>query len=56
MSKNERKTENIVRKHFNNFLENIIVEEQSSDNLKIKKLLATASKSGNGGGYPEFII
>ena len=56
MSLNERKTENIVRKHFDDFLQDIIVEEQSSDNPKIKKLLATASKSGNGGGYPEFII
>ncbi|MDI9325549.1 MAG: N-6 DNA methylase [Alphaproteobacteria bacterium] len=56
MSLNERKTENIVRRHFDNFLQDIIVEEQSSDNPKIKKLLATASKSGNGGGYPEFII
>jgi type I restriction enzyme M protein len=56
MSLNERKTENIVRKHFDTFPEEIIIEEQSSDNSKIKKLLATASKSGNGSGYPEFII
>lgn len=56
MSVNERKTESIVRKHFEMFLEDIILEEQSSDNPKIKKLLSTASKSGLGGGYPEFII
>lgn len=56
MSKNERKTEAIVRKHFDMFLEDIILEEQSSDNPKIKKLLSTASKSGLGWGFPEFII
>ena len=56
MSKNERKTESIVRKHFDKFLRDIIIEEQSSDNPKIKKLLSAASKSGLGGGYPEFII
>jgi len=56
MSKNERKTESIVRKHFEKFLGDIILEEQSSDNIKIKKLLSTASKSGSGSGFPEFII
>lgn len=56
MSVNERKTESMVRKHFEMFLEDITLEEQSSDNPKIKKLLSTASKSGLGGGYPEFII
>jgi len=56
MSKNERKTEAIVRGHFEKFLEEIILEEQSSDNPKIKKLLSTASKNGLGGGFPEFII
>ena len=56
MSKNERKTESIVRKHFENFSNEIILEEQSSDNPKIKKLLATASKNGLGVGFPEFII
>lgn len=56
MSVNERKTEAMVRKHFEGFEGKIIIEEQSSDNPKIKKLLATASKSGLGGGYPEFII
>lgn len=56
MSINERKTESIVRKHFEVFPEGIIVEEQSSDNPKIKKLLSLASKGGLGGGFPEFII
>ena len=56
MSKNERKTESIVRKHFEKFHDVIIIEEQSSDNPKIKKLLSTASKSGLGTGFPEFII
>lgn len=57
---NERNTENLVRKllleqgYANN--ENIVIEEQSSKNPKINKLLSTASKSGNGKGYPEFII
>ena len=52
---NERKTEAIVRKHFDKF-SNIIIEEQKSDNPKIDKLLRNASKKGNGAGYPEFII
>ena len=53
---NERKTENLVRKHFEGFLADIIFEEQRSDNPKIQKLLSTASKSGTGTGQPDFII
>lgn len=53
---NERKTEIITRNHFNQFLKEIEIEEQSSDNPKIDKLLKTASKGGLGKGYPEFII
>ena len=53
---NERKTEQIVRKHFEQFADAIIIEEQSSDSQKINKLLKTASKKGLGRGYPEFII
>lgn len=34
----------------------IIFEEQSSRNIKIDKLLKNASKSGIGGGRPEFVI
>ncbi len=57
---NERKTEAIVR----SLLEgngysgnsNVVIEEQSSDNPKIDKLLKQASKQGIGQGYPEFII
>lgn len=57
---NERKTEIIVRdylqkqKYYSD--KDIIIEEQQSDNPKIKKLLNTASKKGQGIGYPEFII
>ena len=57
---NERKTENIVRKHliecgyFND--KSIIVEEQKSDFILIEKLLSNASKKGTGKGYPGFII
>lgn len=57
---NERNTENLVRDLLreNGYLsdENILVEEQSSKNPKIDKLLSTASKRGKGKGYPEFII
>jgi len=56
MSRNERKTEDIVRDHFKKYSEMIVIEEQSSDNPKIKKLLSTASKGGTGRGSPEFII
>nr|AYC64069.1 hypothetical protein [Halimeda micronesica] len=56
---NERKTEIIVRNHFYQFLDLIEVEEQKSDNYKLsEKMLSlkTASKTGSGQGYPEFII
>ena len=53
---NERKTEAITRRHFSNFLNQIEIEEQRSDNPKIDKLLKSASKKGGGRGYPEFII
>ena len=52
---NERKTEKIVRSHFEKF-NNIHIEEQASDNAKIGKLLQTASKKGSGKGRPEFLI
>jgi type I restriction-modification system DNA methylase subunit len=57
---NEQKTENLVRtllsqQGYTND-ENIIIEQQSSDNRKIDKLLKNASKSGNGKGFPDFII
>ena len=47
---NERKTEIITRNHFNQYLNDIELEEQSSDNVKIDKLLKNASKKGNGKG------
>lgn len=55
---NERITENIVRKHFqqDEDLQNVIIEEQQSENLKIRKLLKNASKKGTGRGCPEFLI
>lgn len=57
---NERKTEILTRKHLDNlgYYSNklIKVEEQISDNPIIKDCLKKASKSGNGGGKPEFII
>jgi len=53
---NERKTEIITRDHFSKFLDSICIEEQRSDNPKIDKLLKSASKKGDGKGYPEFII
>ena len=53
---NERKTEIIIRKHFEQFQNMIEIEEQSSDNPQIDKLLKTASKKGTGKGRPEFLI
>ncbi len=55
---NERDTEDIVRQHFqqDKLFSSIKVEEQSSSNPKITKLLKNASKKGNSIGKPEFII
>ena len=53
---NERKTENIVRDHFKKYVHEIKIEEQSSDFPRIDKLLKSASKTGIGKGYPDFII
>ena len=52
---NETKTGTIVRSHFVNFGD-IIIEEQSSDDPKINKLLKMASKKGLGKGRPDFFI
>ncbi len=56
----ERITENLVRSMLQDAGyyddKNIIVEEQSSRNVKVDKLLKNASKSGLGKGRPEFII
>lgn len=60
--KNERNTENIVRDELRTLgyydADNDIgVEEQKSNIDAVKRLLKSASKSGQGGsGYPEFII
>jgi type I restriction enzyme M protein len=58
---NERITENLVRDTLRDLGyfedEDIIVEEQKSQNTKIQSLLKSASKTGKGGvGAPEFII
>ncbi len=57
---NERKTENLIRNLLNEngytHKNNIVIEEQASDNPRIDKLLQTASKKGSCKGYPEFII
>jgi hypothetical protein len=53
---NERKAEMIVRNHFSPFFDQVTMEEQRPDNVKINKLLKNASKKGMGQGYPEFII
>ena len=61
-SKNERNTENIVRDElralgYYNPANDISVEEQKSNIDAVKRLLKSASKSGQGGsGYPEFIV
>lgn len=60
MSKNEKITENIVRKKLeavgitpeNGFL----VEEQMTQNALIKKLLPSKTEVGSGKGKPEFLI
>ena len=58
---NERKTEDMVEHRLRNHGyyapdSEIVVEKQQSDIARINKLLANASKSGSGGGKPEFII
>jgi type I restriction enzyme M protein len=55
---NERTTEDIVRQHLKKHgAAGQTVEEQSSDDPKIKRALAKASKTAGGGiGKPEFIV
>jgi type I restriction-modification system DNA methylase subunit len=57
-SSNERTTEEMVRTVFREEAKTgkIILEEQMSDDPKIRKLLELASKSGTGCGKPEFLI
>ncbi|MCD1653563.1 N-6 DNA methylase [Treponema zuelzerae] len=62
MGKSERITENIVREMFrkNGYYEhdnNITIEEQKSEIVKVKNILSKASKNQKGNaGYPEFIV
>lgn len=62
MSKNERKTENVVRTElrrcgFYDPASDIQVEEQKSNIEAVRRLMKSASKSGGGGGgAPEFIV
>ena len=49
-------TDNIVRDYFKQFEKDVIIEQQSSDNIVIDKLLKNASKKGLHKGYPDFII
>lgn len=48
--------DNIVRDFFIEYSDEIIIEQQSSENPIIDKLLKNASKQGEGKGYPDFII
>jgi len=56
---NESKTSNLFRGLLRNkgYFDDkrITVEEQQSDNTKIRKLLKNASKHGEGNGFPDFI-
>ena len=60
MQRNERETENIVRKKLalSGITQEIgfIIDEQKSNNPTISKLLKSASKSGESMGRPEFIV
>ena len=57
MSINERKTEKIVSQFLDkDTYKKVFVELQKSDIPKVSKLLKSASKKGDGRGYPEFII
>ncbi|MFZ3168157.1 MAG: N-6 DNA methylase [Candidatus Methanoperedens sp.] len=55
---NERNTEDIVNDHFKNDekYNDILLEKQKSSIPRVDKILKIASKSGMGGGKPEFII
>lgn len=54
---NERKTEELVRQHLKDHgSKGQILEEQTSDDPRVKRALAKASKSGSGVGKPEFVV
>lgn len=46
--RNEIITDNIVRDFFKQYSDDIVIEQQSSSNPSIDKLLRTASKKGDG--------
>ncbi len=52
----EWKTEEIVREHFKKYPDEFDIEEKSSSNPQVDKLLRTASKRGSGKGFPDFLI
>ena len=62
MSKNERKTENVVREELRRLgyydpASDVQVDEQKSNIESVRRALRSASKSGGGGGgAPEFIV
>ena len=49
-------TDNIVREFFLQYSDDVVIEQQSSENPMIDKLLKNASKKGSGKGYPDFVI
>jgi len=54
---NERTTEELVRSHLKKHAApGQVLEEQTSDDPKIRRALANASKSGEGIGKPEFVL
>ena len=52
----ERKTESVVRRQFDEYGGEVVVEEQDAESPEIAKLLKAASKSGTGPGRPDFIV
>ena len=55
--KREIHTDRIIRDHFISFEgDGVHLHEKGADNPRIDKLLKGASKSGEGKGYPDFII
>ena len=53
----ESKAEEIVWKHFLQFVPSISLERKGTDRPRVKKLLSSASKRGSGNpGFPDFII
>jgi type I restriction enzyme M protein len=54
---NESATDSIVRKYLEaNGVSGQVLEEETSDNSRVRKALVRASKSGDGAGKPDFIL